>query len=95
MCHLFTDSKFDCWYTLTDTYGSFSPSDIDKDGLYDKNMNCSWTIMAQPNRTAHLLIQNVDIETSEGCIFDSLQVSFIKRWFTSIFALIMKCLYLK
>ena len=74
MFSLFTEAKFDCGYKITDMFGSFGPGDIDKDGLYDKGMNCSWTIMAQPNRTVHLLIQNMDIETSDGCIFDSLKV---------------------
>ncbi|XP_017846556.1 dorsal-ventral patterning protein tolloid isoform X3 [Drosophila busckii] len=41
---------------------------------YDDNMDCEWTIQAPPNSNVQLLFLTFDIESSENCTYDYVQV---------------------
>lgn len=41
---------------------------------YDDNMDCEWTIQAPPNRNVQLIFLTFDIESSENCTYDYVQV---------------------
>ena len=56
------------------TLESFSPRDLDGNGVYDENLDCHWIINRQTKKTLYLLIRSIDIEYSEGCRFDYIKV---------------------
>lgn len=41
---------------------------------YDDNMDCEWTIQAPPNSNVQLTFLTFDIESSENCTYDYVQV---------------------
>ncbi|KAH8417139.1 hypothetical protein KR222_004379 [Zaprionus bogoriensis] len=41
---------------------------------YDDNMDCEWTIQAPPNSNVQLIFRAFDIESSENCTYDYVQV---------------------
>ncbi|XP_070137463.1 protein tolkin isoform X1 [Drosophila bipectinata] len=41
---------------------------------YDDDMDCEWTIEAPPNRNVQLIFLTFDIESSENCTYDYVQV---------------------
>ncbi|KAL7731092.1 hypothetical protein ACLKA6_014298 [Drosophila palustris] len=41
---------------------------------YNDNMDCEWTIQAPPNSNVQLIFLNFDIESSENCTYDYVQV---------------------
>lgn len=42
--------------------------------MYDDDMDCEWTIEAPPNRNVQLIFLTFDIESSENCTYDYVQV---------------------
>ena len=63
-----------CSTTLnaTPTQTMISSPDSNGDGLYDNNVNCSWSIVALESMSVELQINVKDIE----CEFDRLEVNF-------------------
>ena len=63
-----------CSTTLnaTKTQNMISSPDSNDDGLYDNNVNCSWSIVALEGMSVELQITVKDIE----CEFDHLEVNF-------------------
>ena len=55
----------------TATLAWFTSPDSDGDGLYDNNVNCSWTIVAPDDMIIEVQIDVKDIE----CEFDHLEVN--------------------
>lgn len=65
-----------CGFTLRITdFLEFSSVDYDEDGMYDNNLNCTWTIVTTNYTLLQLDIEFIDIEWSSGCKNDYLLVS--------------------
>ena len=77
MCGLFTftdcnescDSKAD-WLS-----GLITSLDCDQDGFYDYNLKCTWTITGEVYLEVKIHVNDLDIQESENCIFDYVQVN--------------------
>ena len=54
--------------------GIFQPLDIDGDGFYDSNLNCSWYLVVGFYKLVRVVIPEIDIEESEFCEKDYIQV---------------------
>ena len=50
--------------------------DFDGDGLYDNNLECTWTIITDQNNIVQLFIFEFDLEEDDWCRFDKLKVQF-------------------
>ena len=62
---------------LNQTSGWIASPDLDGDGLYDFNLNCSWTIEVDETNVIAFRILYMDISPSEDCHLDYLLVSIV------------------
>ena len=63
-----------CGGLLTNLSGEiYAPGSVNR-GLYDPNMDCGWIIQVEQGARIELKILNIDIEESESCRYDFLQV---------------------
>ena len=60
---------------LSQTSGWITSPDLDGDGLYDFNVNCSWIIEIDENKVIAFWLLYMDIMPSEGDFEDHLLVS--------------------
>ena len=58
----------------TEKKGWLRKPDFDGDGMYDHNLNCSWTIVADSDKIVQLSIFDFEAEEDEECRFDTLKV---------------------
>ena len=57
--------------------GRFGPDDIDLDGLYDNNLNCTWDLNVRSNDgLVQVYITDMDIQQSQDCQLDYVEVGF-------------------
>ena len=54
--------------------GFITSPDYDNDGLYDKNVDCLWTIQVEEGHFIRYMFQYIYIEDSDGCTKDTLWV---------------------
>ena len=54
--------------------GYISPMDCDLNGLYDYNLRCTWIIAGEFHLTVKLHILHLDIQESQECTLDYLEV---------------------
>ena len=68
--------------------GVFRSPDIDNDGYYDNNLNCSWTIVTETDRLVLLLpqVEQFDVEASSSCRF-----YFGSSYFDSSYTGLLQC----
>ena len=52
----------------------FKSVDRDGDGMYDNNLNCTWTIVGKEYDIIKLNISSMDIQYGENCEYDFLKV---------------------
>ena len=52
----------------------FKSVDRDGDGIYDNNLNCTWTIIGKESDKVQLTITSMDIQVDEHCDHDFLKV---------------------
>lgn len=45
-----------------------------EDGSYSDNMNCLWTIVAPLNHTINLIWNSFDVEATDSCMFDYVEI---------------------
>ena len=63
-----------CGDVLTNLSGELhAPGSVNGD-LYDHNMDCGWIIQVEQDARIELKIFDIDIEESESCRYDFLQV---------------------
>ena len=68
----------ECGAVLRGDHGTLHSIDADGDGLYDRNQNCTWSIIAEEFQTIILEVTDVDIPDNgyfETCSNDGLKVS--------------------
>ena len=66
-----------CVYLKNGLSGRFGPDDIDLDGLYDNNLNCTWDLNVRSNDgLVQIYITDMDIQHSENCQLDYVEVGF-------------------
>ena len=60
------------------TVGRFRSVDVNKDGLYDPDLNCTWTLQGTKDRNfvIHLNVTEIDIQPDDACGKDFLKVLF-------------------
>ena len=58
---------------LREPHGWFSP--VQPSGVYENNLDCQWLIQIDSYLRVQLDILYLDVEDSEGCLKDFLQVS--------------------
>ena len=63
-----------CGGELTGTSGDFYAPDLDNNFKYDPNLDCTWTITAEPNNVIELQFYYMDIEYHALCIYDYVEV---------------------
>ena len=66
----------ECGDKLTSSSGVIESPDEDNDGLYDHNLNCSWTVTAGKGFVVAFHITRLVIEYSYLCERDRLEVRF-------------------
>ena len=66
-----------CGEVLTDISGWITSPDLDKDGRYDFNLNCTWIIEVDERHFIEFRLLNLNIMTSEDCSGDRLSVSIV------------------
>ena len=54
--------------------GLIKSPDFDGDGLYENNLECSWTIIADIDKIVQLFIIEFQLEKDYWCRFDNLKV---------------------
>ena len=67
----------DCGGILTDISGWITSPDLDEDGRYDFNLNCTWIIEADDKNYIKFQLLYVDMWVSEDCSGDRLLVSIV------------------
>ncbi|XP_031795774.1 cubilin [Sarcophilus harrisii] len=66
-----------CGGFLTNSNSTFTSPDSNADGIYDKNLNCVWTIIAPINKIINLTFTTFSLESSSfyrGCIYDYVKI---------------------
>ena len=81
---LLTETHQKCQDVLQSTTGEIVAPDYDKDGLYDLNIDCLWTVEAPEDYLIQFHIHSVDIESTIGCIKDFLKVVYIHELFCTL-----------
>ena len=56
--------------------GLIKSPDFDGDGLYENNLECSWTIKADIDKIVQLFILEFQLEKDYWCRFDNLKVGY-------------------
>ena len=64
-----------CGGVLNQSSGEIRAMDRNKDGLYDNNLDCHWTIVCGPNQLVELRILSIELEMNIFCSFDYIEVS--------------------
>ncbi|NP_001072.2 cubilin precursor [Homo sapiens] len=62
-----------CGGYLTGSNNTFASPDSDSNGMYDKNLNCVWIIIAPVNKVIHLTFNTFALEaasTRQRCLYD-------------------------
>ena len=60
---------------MEDEFGLIVSPDIDSDGKYDFNVNCSWTVQVKRNNSIiEFQVMFIEIARSKGCKDDKLEV---------------------
>ena len=65
----------ECGGLIRSKSGWITSPDMDTDGQYDFNINCSWVVEAEENDTITFEVRSYDIEDSDACNSDYLKVS--------------------
>lgn len=63
-----------CGEVLTQSSGSIASPDLDKNGKYDLETNCIWTITAPEHQVIHLKFLEFDLEYQESCLYDFVEI---------------------
>ena len=74
---LLTETHKRCKDVLQSTTGEIVAPDFDKDGLYDLNIDCLWTVEAPTDSLIQFRIYFVDMESTIGCTKDFMKVLYI------------------
>ena len=69
-----TDKVPGCGGILNSTTDKLTSLDLDKDGLYDRNLDCRWNIVVGENKIIILTVEGFDIEDHPTCDYDYLEV---------------------
>ena len=77
MFSLLSAQNKECREELTQTSGWITSPDLDGDGLYDFNLNCSWVIEADENKVIAFRLLYLEITPTEDCTRDFLLVSIV------------------
>ena len=64
-----------CGDILNQSSGEIRSMDRNKDGLYDNNLDCHWTIVCGPNQLVELRILSIELEMVSSCFYDYIEVS--------------------
>ena len=64
----------ECKEILNQPSGFIHSPDLDNDGKYDTNQNCSWTLTAPEDHVIYLQFLEFDIEYYDNCIYDFVEI---------------------
>ena len=74
-CFPFSALNKSCGATIETDIGWIAAPDLDFDGKYDYNVNCSWTVYVDHSSIIEFRVLFVEIARSRGCKDDSLEVT--------------------
>ena len=66
-----------CGATIETDIGWIASPDLDFDGQYDYNVNCSWTVYVNHSSIIEFRVLFIEIARSIGCKDDSLEVKIV------------------
>ena len=72
-----SDKHYECGdiiFNTSTSKGMINNVDYDGDGLYENNLECTWTIITEQNNIVQLFIFEFDLEEDDWCRFDKLKV---------------------
>ena len=62
-------SNKSCDEFLEQPFGYITSPDLDKDGFYDFNLNCIWTVQVAENYVIGFQVFHVDIQRAADCTY--------------------------
>ena len=65
----------ECGGTIRDVTGMISYPDVDNKVQYDNKIDCCWQIFANETDRIEIYFLRLDLQRSDGCISDYLEVS--------------------
>ena len=65
---MFTAPNKSCAFIITEPSGVITAPDWDKDGYYEPNVNCSWTVKVGVNYIIRFQVEFVAIEYNYDCV---------------------------
>ena len=63
-------------YDPEQTSGLIRSLDVDGDGIYEQDLDCTWTIESPPDKVVKLDITDFELEPDDFCRYDSLEVHY-------------------
>ena len=71
-----------CSFFETETYGQVQSLDINNDGHYENNVDCSWTIWSNDLAEDYVQLHftSMDIQGGKECSNDYIKVSFMSSY---------------
>ena len=61
-------------YDPEQTSGLIRSLDVDGDGIYEQDLDCTWSIESPPDKVVKLDITDFELEPDDFCRYDSLEV---------------------
>ena len=61
-------------YDPEQTSGLIRSLDVDGDGIYEQDLDCTWIIESPPDKVVKLDITDFELEPDDFCRYDSLEV---------------------
>jgi hypothetical protein len=95
MVVMVTDKVPSCGGILNSTTDKITSLDLDKDGLYDRNLDCRWNIVVGENKVIIFTVEGIDIEYHPTCDYDYLEVCSIEDHLAYDYDYLEVCLYLR
>ena len=75
--HSVSEKRYECEdviYNSSTSYRMISSPDYHSYRLYDNNLECTWTIVAESTKVVQLYIFEFELEKDQWCRFDKLKV---------------------
>ena len=91
VAYVFSASNKSCDEYLEQPFGYISSPDQDRDGFYDFNVFCEWTVRVAENYVIEFHVFYVDIQYSTGCTdMDFLKVYVSRIMIQPVFCILQK-----
>ena len=71
---MLSDGDLQCGAIVTEASGYIVSTDRDGDGEYDVDLQCVWAIAAPIGTGIELNFTDIDIESDDECLFETIEV---------------------